>query len=386
MDLLVQACENKKLLSGDNQENSYLLTETPTLRKFLDGKYPQTLKLFEDAIDLNRISEDRNNETLKFLSNVFTNKKQSDEEAFNQLAKMLVKNEHSGNNVPNPQAPTTVISQDPPRPFLDGTVNESNGNQVSHIETTKNQTIPNDGSPNEPDFSFVGQNEDSGAMETTKSAEPKKRNKRSSKSHVNSNTDFHQSKDKSKESREKSSKKNKRSRRSTKDSKKPKSKNKHKRSKRQKSKGKTEISGHDGKSNLNDLDTDMMGDDPSTYNPSTHSEAPFTKTVDTKPTVVDSKTNDKSSTSNKNNNSKLFNSYYPEEYKRFVPLNPAIAYRRPKMLFLNDDNQIIPKLKTVVGGQSQGDIFEKYDIKPQKIVEVPKNRLVLTFTVSRSVY
>jgi hypothetical protein len=382
-NLLGAALGSEKLLYDEHKETFRLLGKALSFGKFVDNNYPKTLKLLGDAIVSNQISKNRNNETLQFLSNVYINKEPSDQEAFRQLAEMLLKKERSENNVSKPQASTIDIIQETPLPLSDEAVNGSNENQVSHDETPINETTPNDGLPNEQDFTTVDQNAENASMEITESAEPKKRGKRNSKSNVKSNSDSLESKDKAKESR-KSSKKTKRSRRSTKDITKPKSKNKHKRSKRKKSKERTEISGHDDVPNSKD--TDMMGDDPNTYNENVNSEAPFTKTVDTKPAVVDSKTNDKSSTSYKNDNSKLFNSYYPEEYKRFVPLNPAIAYRRPKMLFLNDDNQIIPKLKTVVGKQSQGKIFEDDDMKPQTPVNFPKNRLVLTFTVSRGVY
>jgi hypothetical protein len=379
-NLISQVLESEKLLNDEHQETFKLLGKVLSFRRFVDSYYPKTLKFLGDAIVSNQISKNRNNETLKFLSDVFRTKTPSDKEAFRQLAEMLLKKERSENNVSKPQASTIDIIQEPPHPLSDEAVNGSNENQVSHDETFINETTPNDGLPGEQDSTTVDQN---ASMEITESAEPKKRGKRSSKPNVKFKSDSLESKDKAKESR-KSSKKTKRSRRSTKDITKPKSKNKHKRSKRKKSKERTEISGHDDVPNSKD--TDMMGDDPNTYNPSAHSEAPFTKTIDTKPTVGDPKTNAPLSTPNKNDNSKLFNSYYPEEYKRFVPLNPAIAYRRPKLLFLNDDNPINPKLKTVDSGKSQGDNSENDDVKSQKIVEVPKNRLALSFTVSRSVY
>ncbi|EOB12476.1 hypothetical protein NBO_431g0001 [Nosema bombycis CQ1] len=296
MDLISKVLGSEKLLNNEHQETFRLLGKVLSFRKFVDSSYPKTLKLLGDAIVSNQISKNRNNETLKFLSKVYIDNKPSDDEAFRQLAEMLVKKERLENNVSKPQASTINTIQEPLLPLSDEALDESNENQVSHNKNSLNETTPNDGSPGEQDSATVDQN---ASMEITESAEPKKRNKRSSKSDVKSNSDSFQSKDKSKESREKSSKNNKRSRRSTKDITKPKSKNKHKRSKRQKSKGKTEISGHDGESNLNDLDTDMMGDDPNAYNENSHSEAPLTKTVDVKPTVVDSKTNEKSSTSYK---------------------------------------------------------------------------------------
>ncbi|EOB13615.1 hypothetical protein NBO_65g0019, partial [Nosema bombycis CQ1] len=384
MDLISKVLGYEKLLHKEHLETFRLLGRVLSFSKFVDSNYSKTLKLLGDAIVSNQISKNRNNEILKFLSNVFIKKTPLDKEASRQLAEMLVKKEHSENNVSKPQASTINIIQEIPLPLSDEAVDESNKNQVSHIETL-NETAQNDDLPGEQNFTTVDQNAENASMEITESPEPKRRRKRSVKSNVKSNSDSLNIKNKSKKSR-KSFKKTKRSRRSTKDTRKPKSKNKYKRSKRQKSKVKTEISSHDGESNLNDLDTDMMGDDPNAYNENSHSEAPFTQTASAKPIVVDPKTNDKSSISYKNDNSKLFNSYYPEEYKRFVPLNPAIAYRRPKMLFLNDDNQVAPKLKTIDGDQSQGGNFRKHDLKPQKIIEVPKNRLFLTFTVSRSVY
>ncbi|EOB13617.1 hypothetical protein NBO_65g0021 [Nosema bombycis CQ1] len=221
LDLIVQALENKKLLSGENQENSNLSGEAFTLRKFLGVKYPKTLKLLKDAIDSNKYSEDRIKEILKYLSSVFITTNLSDDDALKQLAEMLVKNEHSGNNDSGSHALKEEIhiksTQHLSNNHLieDSSVHGRNKNQVS--------SIAENGSPDGPDSTTVDQNAEKISTKTTKSDKPKKKSKRSAKANVKSNSESYKSKDKSKKSR-KSSKKTKRSKRKAEDVKKHKSK------------------------------------------------------------------------------------------------------------------------------------------------------------------